>query len=57
MFRFGDLVAEASAQKLVESDFGADLCPDTLAASFGTLKRPTTTRARATLACISHDPV
>jgi len=25
MFRFGNLVAEASAEKLVESDFGAEL--------------------------------
>ena len=57
MFRFGDLVAEASAEKLVESDFGAELRPDTLAASFGNLKGCAAARARATLACISQHPV
>ena len=57
MFRFGDLVPEASLEKLEESDFGEELCPDALAVSFGTLKGPATARARANLSCISHDPV
>ena len=57
MFRFGDLAAELSAEKLEESDFGSELRPDTLAASFVNLKGCAAARARATLACISQHPV